>query len=58
MLHLHRYRKRKKSGGACKRSKPLNSAADAADSGGGNHNTETNGIILSLIALLSANLKI
>jgi len=45
MLRLHHYRKRKKSGGACKRLKPPNSAAPAAESGGENCNTETNAII-------------
>lgn len=44
-LRLHHYRKRKKGGEACKRSKPPNSEADAAKSGGRNRDTETNAMI-------------
>jgi len=44
MLRLHYYRKRKKGGQTCKRSKLPNLAAPAAELGGGNRDTKTNGI--------------
>jgi len=49
-LHLHHYCKRKKGGGACKRLKLPNSAASAAESEGGNRDTETNAIIITNIS--------
>jgi len=49
MLRLHLYYKQKKSSRVYKRSKPLNLAAGAAKSGGGNRNTKTNSIVIRLI---------
>jgi len=47
MLHLHHYRKQKKGGEVCKRLKLPNSVVSAAELGGKNRNTRTNGIITS-----------